>query len=321
MRTSPVTLVTHTCVRPERTDEFIRQQQQLNDAVATFPEYIDHTIVPPTPPVQTDWVIVQRFQSVAAAQAWLQSEQRLRLLDTLQPLLVGKDDIHLFTDDEPHHASGSVSTIISTQVKPGQEEAFRQWYRRISAAQTKFPGFQGYKLEPPIPGVQEDWVTILRFDSDAHLEAWLNSEHRKQILQEADAFSSDTHMRKARVGFEAWVGFSGGAQQDSPPMWKVNMIVLLGLYPTVFLFSLFVQTPLLIHNGMPFWLALFFGNAFSTALLGWFLVPQLSKLLGWWLQPSESTGSQSKLHWITWAGAALILVCYAALLLIFSTLP
>jgi hypothetical protein len=31
--------------------------------------------------------------------------------------------------------------------------------------------------------VQDDWVTILRFDSDAHLEAWLKPEQRKQILR------------------------------------------------------------------------------------------------------------------------------------------
>jgi antibiotic biosynthesis monooxygenase (ABM) superfamily enzyme len=179
--------------------------------------------------------------------------------------------------------------------------------------------FQGYKLEPPIPGVQDNWVTILRFDSNAHLEAWLNSEQRKQILQEADAFSSDTHMRKACVGFESWVAFTGGEQQGSP-LWKVHMIVLLGLYPIVFLFSLLVQAQLLIRNGMPFWLALFFGNALSTALLGWFLVPQLSNLFGWWLQPSGRASSLAKQHWITWAGAALILVLYAALLLVFSIL-
>ena len=216
--------------------------------------------------MQTDWVIVQRFQTVEAAQGWLQSEQRQRLIEEIQPILVGPDDIHLFTQDESGASSNSVSAIISTRVKPGQEDAFRRWYRRISAAQSKFEGFQGYKLEPPIPGVQDDWVTILRFDSDAHMEAWLNSEQRKQILQGTDAFSLDTHIRKARVGLN--LAFTGGAQQGSPPLWKVNMVVLLGLYPTVFLFSILVQTPLLMHNGMPFWLALFLGNAFSTALLG-----------------------------------------------------
>ena len=114
--------------------------------------------------------------------------------------------------------------------------------------------------------------------------------------------STRIYGKRALVLNQSWLAFTGGAQQGSPPLWKVNMVVLLGLYPTVFLFSILVQTPLLMHNGMPFWLALFLGNAFSTALLGWFLVPQLSKLLRWWLQPAEREGTMLNQQWITWAG-------------------
>jgi len=100
------------------------------------------------------------------------------------------------------------------------------------------------------------------------------------------------------------------------------MIVLLALYPTVFLFSIFVQTPLLIHRGTPFWLALFFGNAFSTALLGWVIVPPLSELFGWWLNPLKRAAPAQVTHCrVTWAGAALILLLYAVFLLVFSHLP
>ncbi len=135
-----------------------------------------------------------------------------------------------------------MSAVISTRVKPGQQDAFLRWYRRISAVQARFEGFQGYKFEAPIPGVQDDWVTILRFDSDAHLEAWLNSEQRKQV--------------------------------------------------------------------------------FSTILLGWVVVPPLSKLFGWWLNPLESAvPAQITRQWVTWAGTALILCLYAVLLLVFSHLP
>jgi hypothetical protein len=322
MSTSAVTLVTHTNAMPGCTNAFIDWQQQVNNVLATFPGYLDQTVIPPAPPLQNDWVIIQRFLTVEAARAWLQSGERQHLLDTIQPLLVGQSDVHLFTQDSSGGSSSPVSAVISTRVKPGQQDAFLRWYRRISAVQARFEGFQGYKFEAPIPGVQDDWVTILRFDSDAHLEAWLNSEQRQQILQEANAFSLDTHIRKVRVGFEAWLKFTDDQQQSSPSVWKVNMIVLLALYPLVFLFSIFVQTPLLIQRGIPFWLALFIGNAVSTILLGWVVVPALSKVFGWWLNPLKGAGpDQITRQWITWAGAALILCLYAMLLLVFSHLP
>jgi uncharacterized protein len=316
-----VTLVTHTGVIPANTDKFVRWQQQVNDVIATFPGYLDHTVIPPSPPMQTDWVIIQRFQNVEAAREWLQSEQRQHLLDALQPFQGSQSDVHLFTQDAPDNSPTSVSAVISTRVKPGQQDAFLRWYRRISAIQARFEGFQGYKFEPPIPGVQDDWVTILRFDSDIHLEAWLNSEERKHILQESEAFSLATHVRKVHVGFESWLRFTGDQQQSSPPTWKVNMLVLLALYPTVFLFSIFVQTPFLIQRGVPFWLALFLSNAFSTALLSWALVPLLSTWFSWWLNPLEHRTPAHVPYWrSTWAGVAIILFLYAALLFVFSYL-
>ena len=96
-------------------------------------------------------------------------------------------------------------------IKPGQEEAYRVWNQRITAAETQYPGFQGHRLNPPIPGVQDDWVTILTFDTEAHLDAWLNSPERQKLLGEATAFSAGVHARKVRTGFDQWFRVEGAA--------------------------------------------------------------------------------------------------------------
>jgi hypothetical protein len=92
------------------------------------------------------------------------------------------------------------------------------------------------------------------------------------------------------------------------------MLVLLVLYPLVFLFGEWVQTPLLVDNGVPFWLALFIGNAVSVALLGWVLIPGASRRLRWWLAPPAGEEGRR----LTWAGAALVASLYAASLAVFS---
>jgi uncharacterized protein len=95
-------------------------------------------------------------------------------------------------------------------------------------------------------------MTMLRFDSDAHLDAWLNSEQRQQLLAETPRFSFESHTRKVHTGFDSWFTSGQRTAVEPPPVWKQNMIVLLVLYPTVFLFGFFVQTPLLLGRGMPF---------------------------------------------------------------------
>ena len=119
-------------------------------------------------------------------------------------MLIGRDDVHIVRDDQGGIKPAPVSAVISTRVQPGKELEYRAWERKIAAAQSKAPGLQGYRFEPPVPGVQEDFVAILRFDSEANLQAWLDSPERKKLVEEAAPLTEEFHTRMARTGFEQW---------------------------------------------------------------------------------------------------------------------
>jgi antibiotic biosynthesis monooxygenase (ABM) superfamily enzyme len=310
-----ITIITQTRVRPEAADAFARWQDETSNAIAAFPGFIKQTVMPPSPPQQVDWVILQRFASEETAMAWLKSEVRLKRVQGAVPMILGVDDIHLVHDGGPGPRPAPVSAVISTRIKPGHEAAYRQWEQRIAAAQAKAAGFQGYRFEPPIPGVQDDWVAILRFDTEANLQGWLDSPERQKLLQEAGAFTQEFHARIARTGFDQWFPVEAG--DTSPPAaWKQNMIVLLFLYPIVFLFGAWVGTPLLMQRlKMPFWLVLFIGNIVSILSLN-YLVPWGSDRLAWWLRPARLSPTKTNL-----AGAALMVALYIVCLLMFSQFP
>ena len=93
------------------------------------------------------------------------------------------------------------------------------------------------------------------------------------------------------------------------------MIVLLLLYPVVFLFAVLVQTPVLMNLvGLPFPVALFIGNAVSVVLLD-YLIPWTSMRFAWWLRP---TASGSFLRPV--GGAVLVILLYGVLVLVFTRL-
>ncbi len=307
-----VTIVTQTRVRPEYATAFTAWQEATGVVVAAFPGFLHQTIIPPSPPAQVDWVILQRFTNSEAAIAWLHSDARRRRLEGLDHMLVGRDDIHLVRDDEAGVLPSAVSAVISTRIRPGQEEAYRAWERRVAFAQTQAPGFQGYRLEPPVPGVQDDWLAIVRFNSEANLQGWLNSPERKTLLGEATGFVAEFHARIARTGFDQWFPVTAPGQ-PAIPAWKQNMIVLSLLYPVVFLFGISVQTPLLIGRGaLPFPVALFIGNVFSVIVLN-YLVPFVSARFGWWLRPA-APGSR----WTNILGIAALAMLYALMLVVFT---
>jgi antibiotic biosynthesis monooxygenase (ABM) superfamily enzyme len=278
----PVTIVIQTRARLGQDHAFAQWESRINAVVAEQPGFIDLSVVPPNPPAQPDWLVLLRFKDMAAATGWLRSDRRRSLLVELQPMLIGVHDVHLLRD--PQSRTPPVCAVITMRVRPDRVPDFRDWQERLVVAETRYPGFQGYRFEQPLPGIQDDWLAILRFDTEDNLQRWLDSPERQTLLREAEDFVEDTHLRVARTGFEPW--FAGtDTRAQMPPAWKQTMVVLLALYPIAFLFGCFVQRPLLLGRaGMPFWSAVFISNTVSVVLLS-VLIPWTGRRLGWWLRP------------------------------------
>ena len=45
-----VSIVTQTCVRPERADDFARWQSETSSVIRSFPGFIEQRLLPPAPP-------------------------------------------------------------------------------------------------------------------------------------------------------------------------------------------------------------------------------------------------------------------------------
>jgi antibiotic biosynthesis monooxygenase (ABM) superfamily enzyme len=307
-----VSIVTQTCVRPERAEDFARWQGETSTVIAKFPGFVEQRLMPPKPPLQEDWVILQRFDSAETAKRWLASPERQRRIEGVAPLLLGRTDVHLVQDQADAGRSAPVSAVISTRVKPGREAEYRAWEQKIAAAQSRAPGLLGYRFEPAISGVQEDCVAILRFDTERNLNAWLASPERRLLVEEAAPLTEDFHARVVRTGFEQWFREPVGAGAPLP-VWKMDMLVLLMLYPIVFLWSTFVGAPFL--SSWPFAIALFVGNIVSVVLTG-ILVPWIANHMTWWLQPLGA-GKGGRLLRTHLLGAAILTVLYAAMVIAF----
>jgi antibiotic biosynthesis monooxygenase (ABM) superfamily enzyme len=305
-----VSIVTQTGVRPDSAEAFARWQGETSTVIAGFPGFIEQRLLPPKPPLQPDWVILQRFDTLEQARLWLGSSERAKRLEGIADLVVGRDDVHLVRDEAEGKKPSPVSAVISQRVKAGKEKEFLAWERKIAAAQSQAKGLQGYRFEPPVPGLQDDFVAILRFDGEDNMKAWMDSPVRNQLLKEAEPLLDELHTRMARSGFEQWFRDESGAPSGAA-IWKMDMIVLLLLYPIVFLWGVVVGTPLLANQlHMNFAIALFVGNIFSVSMTG-FMVPWVANRMGWWLNPSQNVVR------VNLVGAGLICVAYAVSVVVF----
>ena len=68
------------------------------------------------------------------------------------------------------------------------------------------------------------------------------------------------------------------------PVWKINLLVWLALYPSVMILILIGQNSL---GVLPLPLNMLISNAITVGVIGWFLLPWLSQRYGRWLQTNS----------------------------------
>ncbi|MFN2460927.1 MAG: antibiotic biosynthesis monooxygenase, partial [Candidatus Velthaea sp.] len=255
---------------------------------------------PPTPPDQLESVAVARFSSSDALRRWRGSDRHRELIADLEPLVEGRIVVQLAGQAASEYFGQHTTTeVIITDIKAGQETAYRAFADRIQKAQETFAGYLGSFVQPPQSN-ESTWTTVLRFDTPEHLEQWLASKERAALLAESRDLIHGFRAQRVDTSFPGWAPVN--PKTGKPPnMWKTASLVLLTLFPVVMLELKFLN-PLL--RGLPPALATFVGNAISVALTTWPLMPLAIRGFRAWLFADHET------RWIVLAGPAIILACY-----------
>lgn len=172
------------------------------------------------------------------------------------------------------------SAVIVQHVPPSGKEQFLEWQRGIARIVENFAGYAGTDIYPPGEG-SDEWVIVQHFDDDDALQAWLRAPERERWVQRIQSAMGKGQTTQLPGGFGAW--FTQRMHDSAPPAgWKMALAVLLGLYPTVMLLTLYFPGPF--TRSWSLATAMLLGNALSVSALQWLVMPVLNKALGPWLQ-------------------------------------
>lgn len=274
------TIVIAQRMRLGREADVRRWQEDVNHAVAGFPGYLGSDVAGSgAGPGPGDWTVIYRFDSQPRLQSWLASPEREELLRRGAGLFEGGPSQHvLIREDEPD----LVTVLVSHPVDPDDEGDFLAWQQRVTDAERQFPGFRGAELFRPVPGVQDEWTALYRYDTDEHVTAWLDSAERARLLAEGQRFQ-DFELRRISSPFGSWFD-PPGEEDGGPAQWKTALSVLVGLYPTVVLLTLAISA---IWTKAELWESLLIGNILSVSLLTWVVMPVVTRALRFWLTPAD----------------------------------
>ena len=198
-------------------------------------------------------------------------------------------------------AQGFVFQVEHTLHGDAQAQALRE-LKRLLAAERNWPGCLNTVGPDPI-----DTTTPHRLITRTHWRdvdcfvSWMVSLERSQLLKAMDGLGYSCSAETNWKGYAAWVAEDQKA--DAPPTWKVNLLVLLCLYPTVLILNSLIN-PL----GLGYSSSILVGNICSVALTGWLLVPGAQRLYSRWIS-GRSRGRDSQLALLSIA--ALLLLSWA----------
>jgi antibiotic biosynthesis monooxygenase (ABM) superfamily enzyme len=164
------------------------------------------------------------------------------------------------------------------RVVPSAAEDFRALHDEVLVELATSPGFLRCDLFEPVPGVQEDTVVVLAFDTRANLDRWLHSDERRRILEQMERYTEGDRIVNVVGGFAGWFAPTGGA---SVRKWKSAAAVLLALIPTSLVFTALRLT--LFPDLAPV-LATIASNVVGIVVLTWLLMPIVTARLSSWLR-------------------------------------
>jgi antibiotic biosynthesis monooxygenase (ABM) superfamily enzyme len=287
-------------VLPGEDSAFAQWHARWQAAMLESPGAQSFEFIAPTPD-QIEAVLIARFNSIDDVRTWRASDANRELLKEAAPMVEGGLLMQLTGKAAiEYYVQHSATEVIITQIKPGNEEAYRGFADRIQKVQETFPGYLGSFVQPP-QHKETGWTTVLRFDSVENLDAWMTSKQRAAMIAEGADLITGFEAQRVDTSFPGWVPVNPVTGKP-PNMWKTACLVLLTLFPVVMLELKFLNPNL---RSLPPSIATFIGNSISVLLTTYPLMPLAIRAFRPWLFPEDQPKA------LVAAMPFILIACYA----------
>ena len=186
------------------------------------------------------------------------------------------------------HTPATAAADVKWLVKPGSEAALEEVAQATLKAASTFPGFAGGNLLQPAPGAANaEWQLLVQFTTPAQLRAWQSSALCHSWKARSDALTVGPARVRGIHGLEGWVASAGRDGASPPPKWKIALVTMLGIDPTIRLVPALLAP---VVGAWPPWLGSLAVTSVVMVLMTWLVMPFLTQVFKRWLRAPAAAG-------------------------------
>ena len=175
------------------------------------------------------------------------------------------------------------TAVITHRVREDRHSDYDRWVEEIGPLCRAWPGHLDWHIIRPIPGLTSTYTVVIRFDTRAHLQAWMESPVRERLIEKVRPLLVSGDDFFISSGLDFWFA-PEGARARVPARWRQYLVTWSAIYPLVLGVPL-VVTPLLRLLGFPddHYLTTLAVTGAVVFLMVYVVMPRYTKLIRRWL--------------------------------------
>jgi len=175
------------------------------------------------------------------------------------------------------------TAVITHRIRAGNESHYENWLNEIGPLCRGSAGHLDWHIIRPIPGLTATYTVIIRFDTRKHLQDWMDSDHRRILIEKVKPILAKDDDFFIQSGLDFWFT-PDGARAKVPVRWKQALVTWSAIYPLVLAVPLLV-VPFLRLLGLPQdrFLDTLFISGTVVLLMVYLIMPHYTKLVHRWL--------------------------------------
>lgn len=124
------------------------------------------------------------------------------------------------------------TVVITHRVREGKHAEYENWLDEIAPLCKASPGHLDWHIVRPITGLSETYTIVIRFDTPAHLQNWLDSPVRARLIERVQPLLVTGDDFFVSSGLDFWFA-PGIAKAKVPVRWKQFLVTWSAIYPLV----------------------------------------------------------------------------------------